>query len=240
MARIALALIPVLLFALYSCASAADTPVKSTMRGYDIISGGESIGDLTVTRKRGKNPGELIVEPKTIIRLSGFMWSFSLTLDSRYQFDQSGVTAFNHTITEDDQTIRVTGKKEGSMVKATIKAQGEDEGNVNLDTGSFDATLEGFPRYLSSKLPIQSGTEVRLLDTAEFEVVNYVIKGQKQGAFTLHGKKYDCEIVTFKTPEGESSMWIAKDELGPFMVQEVGTDADGPYQVVMMSSRIKR
>lgn len=219
-------------------AFAAGSQLDSTVRTYDIISDNEDIGDFTVTRKRGANPEEVGIHSKTKIALSGFLWSYSLTMDSRYEFKGAVLQAFDHTIIEDGNKSTIKGKQGRDLIKATIKeADATKPQTAEIDSRSYDATLEGFPRYAIKALPVKPGTEIKLLDTVEFTIVPYTMLSHEEGSVTILKKQYDCNIFKLKTPEGESTYWIAQDDLGPFLVKESGKDQDGPYEVLMRESK---
>ena len=67
----------------------------------------------------------------------------------------------------------------------------------------------------------------------EFQEEKYAAAGEKQ--FSLAKETFQCHVVTFNSPESRGKRWIAKDDLGAFLVKEVRSDVTGPYSFVLTS-----
>jgi len=216
-----------------SLSLANDKPIQRTVRSYDIIADGEDVGDLTVTRRRGQNQTDLIILSNTKVMLSGFMWSWNMSLDSRYEFSEGVIKSFDHKLVEDGKTSRVSGGRLGDF----IQTKNGKNGFVTIDTASFDATLEGVVNYVMNSSSVALGTEIQMLDTVELTIRPYTVMGLDQQAMTIGGIEYACRLVKMKTPEGYSTYLLAEDDLGAFLVKESGADEDGPYEIRMKESR---
>lgn len=206
---------------------------QAIIHEYDLFSNGDDIGDLTVTRKQGQTQNDLIIDSNVLVQVSNIFWNWSMSLDRHYEFNEEGIKSFSHTLVEDGNTSHMKGERQDTFIQAKA---GEND-FVEIESKYFDATLEGLPRHIMKSDSIVPQTDIRLLDTTTLSIEPYTILEHGHQAITAGGNKYTCRLVKMKTPVGDSTYWIAEDDLGAFVVKESGTDADGPYEVVMKEQK---
>ncbi len=221
---------------------------------YDLLLDGDDAGDVTTSRAV-LSDGILRIRTTTECKLSGWWGDWSLASSEEVLVDDVGVRRFDHEITEDDKTWLITGerhnhalwisareiltKKEeedagGDMTPVSLLKDGRDgQGSARLPLEEFDVSATELPLFLLKNKDALKKKKVRVLDTAEMEIRPCIIEGIGRETITLAARGFSCHKFSVKTDDGRTTYWIARDDLGAFMVKEEGKDKDGSHVVIL-------
>jgi len=161
------------------------------------------------------------------------------SMDSRFTLKKGQLETLSTTENEDGERRSSAAKiKDGSLTILEQNNGRETElGSVKLT--DFDCAYEGLARYIASKKFPEKEIQIRILDVETGEVVpaKVVVKGSEE--LTFDSQTFTCRIVHFTADGLKSTMWVAKDKLGAFVVRETTSSELGETEQELTSYSIK-
>lgn len=234
-------IIPIILFIFAYVTDCAMANEKTNSGQVEILYGIEAsntnIGNLRVVRK-SPYADSLTLHTKYEFNIPGYFSNTEFTMDKQLVFNGQELTSVDSYIVEGDEGIRIWGELKGNALAMNAKETGGKQEPFEYPANLYDVADEGLALALNALEDTAEGKVLRLLDTAEFEVLTSKITRITKGTVNAAGRSFDCRIFHVTTDEGEATYWIAQDDLGPYLVKEVGKDEDGPYTLAMTSYKV--
>ncbi len=107
------------------------------------------------------------------------------------------------------------------------------EGEVRIPLNTFDTTTTQLASFLMNKPKGLQKETFKVLNTAELTIETLTFEEVKQEQLELSGQTFNSRVFKATKAKGESTYWLAEDDLGAFLVKESGKDKDGPYEIIL-------
>ncbi len=107
------------------------------------------------------------------------------------------------------------------------------EGEVRIPLNTFDTTTTQLVSFLMNKPKGLQKETFKVLNTAELTIETLTLEEVKQEQLELSGQTFNSRVFKATKAKGESTYWLAEDDLGAFLVKESGKDKDGPYEIIL-------
>ena len=228
---------------MFSGAAIAEAPaVHSIERAYEVSVLGHRIGTIDVVRERIQ-VGETTVNNQRVAVDFGFEdkgSSYSITVQSRIAYDDSGLRDYSHRIRENDEHFTIVGRRFDDELR--VQAEQLREGarrnkelaDMVIPLARFDLSSEELYDALSS---IESGSgelQLRVFNTETLEIETTSVEVLREDSERVGDRVHRCVVVKLESKNNVRTACIARDALGGYLVTETGRDQDGPYRVTLI------
>jgi len=248
---------------------------------YDLISDGDDIGDISITRTRHVDAENSFytVEENISSKVSSFWGQWEMTLTGKTVVNNDGIVSFDYKIKENKENWRIFGERHNlefwcsarkvltknekdeedilaisSMVAAKtipyagealtvigmLNNDGDREGEIRIPLHSFETTSGQLASFLKRKPKGLKKEKVKVFDTSELKIEPHIFEEANQVQIRISGRTFNCRVFKATKPKGESTYWVAEDDLGAFLVKESGKDGDSPYEVILKKHNPKK
>jgi hypothetical protein len=165
---------------------------KQAICSYDLLLGGDDVGDITATRMKGQN-NTMSVQSSMAITVSGWFGSYNLSSSGEVLVDSTGIMQFDHTITEEGKTYHLVGERRNKELWCSARevlSRQEQEDAAVVDIAA--STAVSMIPYAGEALGIVSlfgevtegQGELRipgnLFDTSATMLENYLLKNTEK------------------------------------------------------------
>ncbi|WP_220720624.1 hypothetical protein [Agarivorans litoreus] len=132
-----------------------------------------------------------------------------------------------------NKLLQLIENQHNSNGMALLLNRFEQAPDAILQRSDFDSDSLSFPDYLMASIDHQNTQVFKVLDLDEFDIIQYQVKYLGEKPLSAANRVYVSHGFALNT-EGESSeLWLSKDKLGAFIVQQSGVDEGDKYTVYM-------
>ncbi|MPW27841.1 hypothetical protein F9L16_02380 [Agarivorans sp. B2Z047] len=132
-----------------------------------------------------------------------------------------------------NRLLQLIENEHNSNGMALLLNRFEQAPDAILQRSDFDSDSLSFPDYLMASIDHQNTQVFKVLDLDEFDIIQYQVKYLGEKPLSAANRVYVSHGFALNT-EGESSeLWLSKDKLGAFIVQQSGVDDGDHYSVNM-------
>jgi hypothetical protein len=164
------------------------------------------------------------------------LWCGARKVLTKKEKDEEDIVAISSMVAA--ETIPYAG--EALTVLGILNNDGQNEGHIRIPLDTFDTTYSQLPTALFKKSKLFGKEKARILDTSELKTEICVFEETDQEQIETAGQTFRCHVFNVEKPKGDSTYWLAEDELGTFVVKESGRDNDGPYKIILKSYNINK
>ncbi len=201
---------------------------------YEIYSDKKKIGnvDIKLSEIFRNDISLLKVESTTKIKVR-YLLLFSFSLFSREEIliGDNGLIEYSNNAKIDGESFKVNGKLSGQMFKFEIEENKETR-TSEIHTDSYDTTSGDSPETLLKTM--NKKITLRVLNLDDIQVIKQSLTWTGNKTVLINDEKINCRVIEFEGPQEKGMRLITDDEFC-ILVEEKGSDEDGPYHVKLVS-----
>lgn len=198
---------------------------------YEMGSQGMTFGSSNMTRQIIERDGKKFLQEKTS---SNLMLSVQNTVGSEevaLLTLQGELLEYNARHTQKEEVFRVRARLDGNKLKFWA---GEGDGEMyhwkDVKKKDYDFTSVHIP---FDRLKLKKGkTVIRhfiMLDDENLKIYKNKMKWKGTEKQKIGDREFECQVIDIDFGVIKATLWVAKDDLGYFLLKEEGEGSFGPF-----------